>query len=91
MPSKKRVRDVRVNAVSTCRLALDSEKTSDHRGCCWRRESCVTEASATDLSRKKKGYIFHSPPKGGGLLRLSRAFSATLTGRFGMGTVRMGA
>jgi hypothetical protein len=33
----------------------------------------------------KKGYIFHSPPKGGGLLRLSRAFSATLTGRFGMG------
>jgi hypothetical protein len=40
---------------------------------------------------KKKRYIFHSPPKGGGLLRLSRAFSATLTGRFGMGTVRMGA
>jgi hypothetical protein len=33
MPSKKRVRDVRVNAVSTCRLAFDSEKTSDHRGC----------------------------------------------------------
>jgi hypothetical protein len=31
------------------------------------------------------------PPKGGGLLRLPRAFSATLTGRFGMGTVRMGA
>jgi hypothetical protein len=31
------------------------------------------------------------PPEGGGLLRLSRAFSATLTGRFGMGTVRMGA
>jgi hypothetical protein len=51
MPSKKRVRDVRVNAVSTCRLAFDSEKTSDHRGCCWRRESCVTEASATDVSR----------------------------------------
>jgi hypothetical protein len=59
MPSKKRVRDVRVNAVSTCPLvhlstcplALDSEKTSDHRGCCWRRESCVTEASATDVSR----------------------------------------
>jgi hypothetical protein len=38
-----------------------------------------------------KGYIFHSPPKGGGLLRLSRAFSATLTGNFGMGAVRMGA
>jgi hypothetical protein len=51
MPSKKRVRDVRVNAVSTCRLAFDSEKTSDHRGCCWRRESCVTEASATDVAR----------------------------------------
>jgi hypothetical protein len=47
----KRVWDVRVNAVSTCRLALDSEKTSHHRGCCWRRESCVTEASATDASR----------------------------------------
>jgi hypothetical protein len=92
MPSKKRVQDVRVNAVSTCRLALDSEKTSDHRRCCWRRESCVTEAGATDVSRKKKRkrYIFHSPPKGSGLLRLS-AFSATLTGRFGMGTVRMGA
>jgi hypothetical protein len=40
---------------------------------------------------ERKRYIFHSPPKGGGLLRLSRAFSATLTGRFGMGTVRMGA
>jgi hypothetical protein len=40
--------------------------------------------------KKRKRYIFHSPPKGGGLLRLS-AFSATLTGRFGMGTVRMGA
>jgi hypothetical protein len=39
---------------------------------------------------KRKRYIFHSPPKGGGLLRRS-AFSATLTGRFGMGTVRMGA
>jgi hypothetical protein len=39
----------------------------------------------------KGGYIFHSLPKGGGLLRRSRAFSATLTGRFGMGTVRMGA
>jgi hypothetical protein len=51
MPSKKRVRDVRVNAVSTCRLALDSEKTSDHRGCCWSREGCITEASATDVSR----------------------------------------
>jgi hypothetical protein len=40
---------------------------------------------------KKKGYIFHSPPKESGLLRLARAFSATLTGRFGMGTERMGA
>jgi hypothetical protein len=40
--------------------------------------------------KKRKRYIFHSPPKGGGLLRRS-AFSATLTGRFGMGTVRMGA
>jgi hypothetical protein len=33
---------------------------------------------------------FFIPPEGGWLLRLSRAFSATLTGRFGMGTVRMG-
>jgi hypothetical protein len=42
--------------------------------------------------KKKKERIHVSfPPKGGGLLRLSRAFSATLTGRFGMGTVRMGA
>jgi hypothetical protein len=40
---------------------------------------------------ERKWYIFHSLPKGGGLLRLSRAFSATLTGRFEMGTVRMGA
>jgi hypothetical protein len=41
---------------------------------------------------KEKGNIFDSPPpKGGGLLRLSRAFSATLTGGFEMGTVRMGA
>jgi hypothetical protein len=31
------------------------------------------------------------PPKGGRLLKLSRAFSATLTGRFGMGMVRVGA
>jgi hypothetical protein len=28
------------------------------------------------------------PPKGGGLLRLFRAVSATLTGRFGMCTLR---
>jgi hypothetical protein len=42
-------------------------------------------------SLKKKRYIFHSPRRGGGLLRLSRAFSATVTGRFGIGTVRMGA
>jgi hypothetical protein len=36
---------------------------------------------------KKKERIYLSfPPKGGGLLRLSRAFSATLTGRFGIGT-----
>jgi hypothetical protein len=32
---------------------------------------------------------FSSPPEGVGLLRISRAFSTTLTGRFGMGTVRM--
>jgi hypothetical protein len=32
-----------------------------------KRESCVTEASATDVSRKKmKGYISHSPRKGAG-------------------------
>ncbi|KAJ3616362.1 hypothetical protein MTP99_003897 [Tenebrio molitor] len=71
MPSKKRVRDVRVNAVSTCRLALDSEKTSDHRGCCWKRENCVTEASATDVSRKKETVHLSFPPEGG---RAAEAF-----------------
>jgi hypothetical protein len=94
MPSEKRVRDVRVNAVSTCRLALDSEKTSDHRGCCWRRERVVSPKQAQLMYQGKKkgnGTSFHSPPKESGLLRLSRAFSATLTGRFGMGMVRMGA
>jgi hypothetical protein len=35
-------------------------------------------------NERRKRYIFHSPPKGSG--RLSRAFSATLTGRFGVGT-----
>jgi hypothetical protein len=40
---------------------------------------------------RKKRIDLSFPPKRGGLLRLSRAFSATLTGRFGMGTVRMGA
>jgi hypothetical protein len=40
---------------------------------------------------EEEGNIFHfPPPKGGRLLRLPRAFSATLSGRFGMGTVRMG-
>jgi hypothetical protein len=47
-------------------------------------------SSGKRKKKKRKRYIFHSPPKGGGLLRRS-AFSATLTGRFGMGTVRMGA
>jgi hypothetical protein len=42
------------------------------------------------VQRKKKDEPF-IPPREGGLLRLSKAFSATLTGRFGMGTVRMGA
>jgi hypothetical protein len=41
------------------------------------------------VTKIRKGYIFHFPPKGGGLLRLSTAFAATLTRRFGMGTVRM--
>jgi hypothetical protein len=40
---------------------------------------------------KGKDTSFIPPRRGGGLLRLSRAFSVTLTGRFGMGTVRMGA
>jgi hypothetical protein len=39
-------------------------------------------------TEKEKGYI-SIPPEG--LLKLSRAFSATLRGKFGMGTVRMGA
>jgi hypothetical protein len=43
------------------------------------------------FAKKKERIHVSLPPKGGGLLRLSRAFSATLTGRFGMGTVRMGA
>jgi hypothetical protein len=50
------------------------------------------EDGQKDKMKKKcdrTGYIFHSPPNGGGLLRLSKAFSTTLTGRFGMGTVRM--
>jgi hypothetical protein len=42
-------------------------------------------------ARRKERIHLSFPPKGGGLLRLSRAFSAILTGRFGMGTVRMGA
>jgi hypothetical protein len=41
------------------------------------------------IHTKKEEYICHSPPKGGGLLRISRAFSATLTGRLGIGTVRI--
>jgi hypothetical protein len=44
-----------------------------------------------DKIEKKERIHLSFPPKGGGLLRLLRAFSATLTGRFGMGTVRMGA
>jgi hypothetical protein len=40
---------------------------------------------------KGKDTSFIPPRRGGGLLRLSRAFSVTLTGRFGMATVRMGA
>jgi hypothetical protein len=38
-----------------------------------KRESCVTEASATDVSRKKmKGYISHSPGRG----RAAEAFQS---------------
>jgi hypothetical protein len=40
--------------------------------------------------KKGKEKIIHSFRRGAGLLRLFRAFSATLTGRFGMDTVRMG-
>jgi hypothetical protein len=54
--------------------------------------------AVVDLSRyailekwRRKGKNLSFPPKGGGLLRLPRAFSAALTGRFGMGTVRMAA
>jgi hypothetical protein len=43
-----------------------------------------------DGSKKKERIHLSFPPKGGRLLRLSRAFSATLTGNFGMGAVRMG-
>jgi hypothetical protein len=39
----------------------------------------------------RKGKMIHLSVPPEGLLRLSRAFSATLTGRFGLGTVRMGA
>jgi hypothetical protein len=45
----------------------------------------------SDIRKKKERIHFSFPPEGGGLLRLSRAFSATLTGRFGMGTVSTGA
>jgi hypothetical protein len=41
--------------------------------------------------KKERIHLFIPLRRGAGLLRLSRAFSATLTGRFGMGTVRMGA
>jgi hypothetical protein len=47
-----------------------------------------TLTATKQLKKKDTSFI---PPKRGGLLRLSRAFSATLTGRFGMDTVRMGA
>jgi hypothetical protein len=54
--------------------------------------------AVVDLSRyailekwRRKGKNLSFPPKGGGVLRLPRAFSAALTGRFGMGTVRMAA
>jgi hypothetical protein len=43
------------------------------------------------VSRPWKGNNFSFPPMEGVLLRLSRTFSATLTGRLGMGTLRMGA
>jgi hypothetical protein len=40
--------------------------------------------------KKRKGYIYLSfTSEPGGLLRLSRAFSATLTGIFGMGAERL--
>jgi hypothetical protein len=43
------------------------------------------------LVKRKRMIHFSFPPKGSGLLRLSIAFSVTLTGRFGIGMVRMGA
>jgi hypothetical protein len=45
--------------------------------------------NAKNFGQKGKDTFF-IPPRGGGLLRRSRAFSATLTERFGMGAVRMG-
>jgi hypothetical protein len=71
MPSEKRVRGVRVNAVSTCRLALDSEKTSDHRGCCWRRERVVSPKQAQLMYQGKD--TFFIPPEGG---RAAEAFQS---------------
>jgi hypothetical protein len=53
-----------------------------------RRRPVTTEGAAGE-ERERIHLSF--PPEGGGLLRLSRAFSATLTGIFEMGTVRMGA
>jgi hypothetical protein len=43
------------------------------------------------IETEGKDTSFITPKGRGGLMRHSRAFSATLTGRFGMGTVRMGA
>jgi hypothetical protein len=71
MPSEKRVRDVRVNAVSTCRLPLDSEKASDHRGCCWRRERVVSPKQAQLMYQGKDTSFI--PPGGG---RAAEAFKS---------------
>jgi hypothetical protein len=43
------------------------------------------------LDKILKRCNFSFPPRESGLLRLFNPFSATVTGRFGMGTVRMGA
>ncbi|KAJ3634702.1 hypothetical protein MTP99_007648 [Tenebrio molitor] len=78
MPSKKRVRDVRVNAVSTCRLALDLEKTSDHRGYCWRIERVVSPKQAQLMYQ---GDAISFIPSSDGLRACKRARGNLTNGR----------
>jgi hypothetical protein len=48
-------------------------------------------AFSAGMYQKKKETVHLSFPPEGGRAAEASAFSATLTGRFGMGTVRMGA